>query len=68
VISIEASRSGMELLEVFRDFRYPGQIGPGIYDIHSPRVPSVEEMEGLLERAEEHIERDRLWGESRLAG
>ena len=61
VISIEASRSGMELLEVFRDFSYPGQIGPGIYDIHSPRVPSVEEMEGLLELAEERISRERLW-------
>ena len=42
VISIEASRSGMELLDVFRDFDYPGEIGPGVYDIHSPRVPSVE--------------------------
>jgi 5-methyltetrahydropteroyltriglutamate--homocysteine methyltransferase len=61
VISIEASRSGMELLEVFRDFRYPGQIGPGVYDIHSPRVPPVEEMESLLELAEERIGRERLW-------
>jgi 5-methyltetrahydropteroyltriglutamate--homocysteine methyltransferase len=42
VISIEASRSGMELLDVFRDFDYPGEIGPGIYDIHSPRVPSTD--------------------------
>jgi 5-methyltetrahydropteroyltriglutamate--homocysteine methyltransferase len=61
VISIEASRSGMELLEVFRDFRYPGQIGPGVYDIHSPRVPTVEEMESLLELAEQRIGRERLW-------
>jgi 5-methyltetrahydropteroyltriglutamate--homocysteine methyltransferase len=61
VISIEASRSGMELLEVFRDYRYPGQIGPGIYDIHSPRVPPVEEMEGLLSLAEERIDRAQLW-------
>jgi 5-methyltetrahydropteroyltriglutamate--homocysteine methyltransferase len=61
VISIEASRSGMELLEVFHDYRYPGQIGPGIYDIHSPRVPSVEEMERLLALAEERIERGQLW-------
>jgi 5-methyltetrahydropteroyltriglutamate--homocysteine methyltransferase len=61
VISIEASRSGMELLEVFRDFRYPGQIGPGVYDIHSPRVPPVEEMESLLELAEERIGREQLW-------
>jgi 5-methyltetrahydropteroyltriglutamate--homocysteine methyltransferase len=61
VISIEASRSGMELLEVFRDFDYPGQIGPGVYDIHSPRVPPVEEIEDLLALAEEHIPRERLW-------
>jgi 5-methyltetrahydropteroyltriglutamate--homocysteine methyltransferase len=46
---------------VFRDFRYPGQIGPGVYDIHSPRVPPVEEMESLLELAEERIGRERLW-------
>jgi 5-methyltetrahydropteroyltriglutamate--homocysteine methyltransferase len=61
VISIEASRSGMELLEAFRDFDYPGQIGPGVYDIHSPRVPSVDEIEGLLALAEERIPRERLW-------
>jgi 5-methyltetrahydropteroyltriglutamate--homocysteine methyltransferase len=61
VISIEASRSGMELLEVFRDFDYPGQIGPGVYDIHSPRVPPVQEIEGLLGLAEERIPRGRLW-------
>jgi len=61
VISIEASRSGMELLEAFRDFDYPGQIGPGVYDIHSPRVPPVEEMEGLLALAEERIPRGQLW-------
>jgi len=61
VISIEASRSGMELLDVFRDFEYPGEIGPGIYDIHSPRVPPVEEMAALLQLAEQRIGRDRLW-------
>jgi 5-methyltetrahydropteroyltriglutamate--homocysteine methyltransferase len=61
VISIEASRSGMALLEAFRDYDYPGQIGPGIYDIHSPRVPSVEEMDSLLALAEERIPRERLW-------
>jgi 5-methyltetrahydropteroyltriglutamate--homocysteine methyltransferase len=61
VISIEASRSGMELLEVFRDFDYPGQIGPGVYDIHSPRVPPVAEIEGLLGLAEQRIPRGRLW-------
>ena len=61
VISIEASRSGMELLDVFRDFEYPGEIGPGIYDIHSPRVPSTDELERLLELAEQRIGRERLW-------
>ena len=61
VISIEASRSGMELLDAFRDFDYPGEIGPGVYDIHSPRVPAVEELEQLLELAERRIGRDRLW-------
>jgi 5-methyltetrahydropteroyltriglutamate--homocysteine methyltransferase len=61
VISIEASRSGMELLDVFRDFDYPGQIGPGIYDIHSPRVPSAEELDRLLELAERRVGRERLW-------
>ena len=61
VISIEASRSGMVLLEAFRDFAYPGQIGPGTYDIHSPRVPSVEELESLLARAAERIPAEQLW-------
>jgi 5-methyltetrahydropteroyltriglutamate--homocysteine methyltransferase len=61
VISIEASRSGMELLDVFRDFDYPGEIGPGIYDIHSPRVPPVEELTRLLALAEERVGRERLW-------
>jgi 5-methyltetrahydropteroyltriglutamate--homocysteine methyltransferase len=61
VISIEASRSDMELLDAFRDVAYPGQIGPGIYDIHSPRVPSVEELERLLARAEARFGRARVW-------
>lgn len=61
VISIESSRSGMELLEAFRDYSYPNEIGPGIYDIHSPRVPSVEEMENLLRRALGFIPKERLW-------
>ena len=51
----------MELLDAFRDFDYPSQIGPGVYDIHSPRVPSVDELEALLEQAERRIPRDRLW-------
>ena len=44
VISIETSRSKMELLDAFRDYRYPNEIGPGVYDIHSPRVPEIGEM------------------------
>lgn len=61
VITIETSRSNMELLGAFVDFRYPNEIGPGVYDIHSPRVPSVEEMENLIRRAEAVIPRDQLW-------
>jgi len=59
VLSIEASRSGMDLLGQFGG--YPNQIGPGVYDIHSPRVPSVQEIERLLARAERSIPRERLW-------
>lgn len=61
VISIEASRSRMELLAAFADFRYPNGIGPGLYDIHSPRVPSADEMEALLLRAARVIPAGRLW-------
>jgi 5-methyltetrahydropteroyltriglutamate--homocysteine methyltransferase len=61
VISIESSRSRMELLQAFEDFRYPGSIGPGVYDIHSPRVPSQEEMTDLLQRALKVLEPGQLW-------
>jgi 5-methyltetrahydropteroyltriglutamate--homocysteine methyltransferase len=61
VITIEASRSKMELLEAFADFDYPNQIGPGVYDIHSPRVPGVEEMTTLIERAAAVIPVEHLW-------
>ncbi len=61
VITIEAARSAMELLESFRGFRYPNEIGPGVYDIHSPTVPSREEIEAQLERAAAVIDPDRLW-------
>jgi 5-methyltetrahydropteroyltriglutamate--homocysteine methyltransferase len=61
VISIESSRSRMELLQAFEDFRYPGSIGPGVYDIHSPRVPSQQEMVELLERALTVLEPGQLW-------
>jgi 5-methyltetrahydropteroyltriglutamate--homocysteine methyltransferase len=61
VISIEASRSRMELLRAFRDFKYPNDIGPGVWDIHSPRVPPTEEMVDLLERAETVLDPRQLW-------
>jgi 5-methyltetrahydropteroyltriglutamate--homocysteine methyltransferase len=61
VISIETSRSDMELLEAFRDFRYPNEIGPGVWDIHSPRVPSEADMTDLLRKAAEGIAGDQLW-------
>jgi len=62
VISIEASRSDMDVLDAFTSARpYPNDIGPGVYDIHSPRVPSVDEIERLLELAEARVGRERLW-------
>ena len=61
VISIEASRSKMELLKAFKDFHYPNEIGPGVYDIHSPRIPSKEEIKGLIEKAIEVIPLEKLW-------
>lgn len=61
VITIETSRSQMELLDAFVDFKYPNEIGPGVYDIHSPRIPSAEEMYALLEKAAVHIPAKNLW-------
>lgn len=61
VITIETSRSQMELLDAFATFNYPNEIGPGVYDIHSPRVPSVEEMVGLMEKAAKVVPAERLW-------
>ena len=61
VISIETSRSAMELLQAFVDFKYPNQIGPGVYDIHSPRVPKQEEMVTLLRKALEVLEPNQVW-------
>lgn len=61
VITIECSRSQMELLDAFANFKYPNEIGPGVYDIHSPRVPSNEEMVHLLEKAAAVIPVDQLW-------
>ncbi|AXD06909.1 5-methyltetrahydropteroyltriglutamate--homocysteine S-methyltransferase [Salmonella enterica subsp. enterica serovar Milwaukee str. SA19950795] len=61
VITIETSRSDMELLESFEAFDYPNEIGPGVYDIHSPNVPSVEWIEALLKKAAQRIPAQRLW-------
>ncbi len=61
VITIETSRSDMELLRGFGDFAYPNEIGPGVWDIHSPRVPGVDEMERLLRKAAEVIPPENLW-------
>ncbi len=61
VITIECSRSQMELLDAFADFKYPNEIGPGVYDIHSPRVPSREEMVKLLEKAAAVVPVNQLW-------
>ncbi|MGA7780173.1 MAG: 5-methyltetrahydropteroyltriglutamate--homocysteine S-methyltransferase [Paraburkholderia sp.] len=61
VITIETSRSSMELLDGFGEFAYPNGIGPGVYDTHSSRVPGVEAMQRLLERACEVIPAERLW-------
>ena len=61
VISVESARSRMELLGAFRDFRYPNEIGPGVYDIHSPRVPSAAEMHELLEKALTVLSPEQLW-------
>ncbi|MBY0337720.1 MAG: 5-methyltetrahydropteroyltriglutamate--homocysteine S-methyltransferase [Acetobacteraceae bacterium] len=61
VISIETARSDMELLEAFAAFEYPNEIGPGVWDIHSPRVPSEAEMARLAQRAAQRIPRRRLW-------
>lgn len=61
VISIEASRSNAELLDAFVNYNYPNQIGPGVYDIHSPRVPSVEEIKLLLKKMLKLLDKKQLW-------
>ncbi len=61
VISIETSRSNMELLNAFINFKYPNEIGPGVYDIHSPRVPKQEEMENLLDKALSVLKPEQIW-------
>eukprot|EP01039_Chlorochromonas_danica_P005452 gene5452-6002_t len=61
VISIETARSKLELLQAFVEYKYPNEIGPGVYDIHSPRIPSVGEMVALLEKATERLSVSQLW-------
>ncbi|MEO6985255.1 MAG: 5-methyltetrahydropteroyltriglutamate--homocysteine S-methyltransferase [Paralcaligenes sp.] len=61
VITIETSRSNMELLEAFENFRYPNDIGPGVYDIHSPNVPQIGWMVDLMRRAASRLPAERLW-------
>ena len=61
VISIETSRSQMELLDAFVNFNYPNEIGPGVYDIHSPRVPTRDEMKELLVKALKVLSAEKIW-------
>jgi 5-methyltetrahydropteroyltriglutamate--homocysteine methyltransferase len=61
VITIETSRSDMELLDVFKEFDYPNEIGPGVYDIHSPNIPTVEQIVLLMKKASQRIPAERLW-------
>ncbi len=61
VITIETSRSDMELLSAFSDFKYPNEIGPGVYDIHSPRIPTIDEMVTLLEKAVVLLPARNIW-------
>ncbi|KAB8041527.1 5-methyltetrahydropteroyltriglutamate--homocysteine S-methyltransferase [Janthinobacterium aquaticum] len=61
VITIETSRSDMELLDAFDSFNYPNQIGPGVYDIHSPNIPSQQQIVQLMQKAAERIPPERLW-------
>ena len=61
VISIETSRSKMELLEAFRGYKYPNDIGPGVYDIHSPRVPETAEMKNLIVLARKRLSDSQIW-------
>ncbi len=61
VITIETARSDMELLEAFKKFKYPNEVGPGVYDIHSSNIPSVESINILLKKAMKYIPLDRIW-------
>jgi len=61
VISIESSRSDLKLLKAFRDFEYVNDIGPGLYDIHSPRVPTVEEMKEKVQTYLKYLKPQQIW-------
>jgi len=61
VITIETSRSDMELLDAFDDFNYPNEIGPGVYDIHSPNIPTQDHIVQLMQKAAERVPAERLW-------
>ena len=61
VITIETSRSDMELLDAFENFQYPNEIGPGVYDIHSPNIPTQAHMVQLMKKAAERVPAERLW-------
>ena len=61
VITIETSRSDMELLDAFDHFKYPNEIGPGVYDIHSPNIPTKQHMVELMKKAAERVPAERLW-------
>ena len=61
VISIKSTRSQMELLDAFTDYHYPNEIGPGVYDIRAPRVPSVDEVEDLLHKACTRLRPEQIW-------
>jgi 5-methyltetrahydropteroyltriglutamate--homocysteine methyltransferase len=61
VITIETSRSNMELLDAFEHFQYPNEIGPGVYDIHSPNIPAADEIARLMRQAAQRIPPARLW-------
>ncbi len=61
VLTVETSRSNMSLLDAFDEQAYPNDLGPGVYDIHSPNVPAVDWMVNLIEKAQKHIPVERLW-------
>jgi 5-methyltetrahydropteroyltriglutamate--homocysteine methyltransferase len=61
VITIETSRSDMELLDAFDNFKYPNEIGPGVYDIHSPNIPTQEHIVDLMKKAAAKVPAERLW-------